>query len=205
MPPLDGKPRCYLASAFGFSEAGRHYYREIYVPALAEVITPVDPWSLISDAEVTAALREGREAEIAREIGRRNIQAIRSSQLLVASLEGQEVDSGTASEVGYAACLGLGASGSVRTSARPANMGRRSIYRSRRSSSSRAGSSLRRSTSWRPAFARTCAAKPRRPQAPSGRAARARSALGYQADSTPSASLEAPPTPAGLTACPSPS
>jgi len=111
MPPLDGKPRCYLASAFGFSEAGRHYYREIYVPALAEVITPVDPWSLISDAEVTAALREGREAEIAREIGRRNIQAIRSSQLLVASLEGQEVDSGTASEVGYAACLGLGCFG----------------------------------------------------------------------------------------------
>ena len=32
------KPRCYLASPFGFSEAGRQYYREIYIPALAELV-----------------------------------------------------------------------------------------------------------------------------------------------------------------------
>jgi len=107
MTELRAKPRCYLASPFGFSEAGRHYYREIYVPALAELVEPVDPWSLIGDQEVAAAVGEEREAEIARRIGRQNIAAIRSSDLLVASLEGQEIDSGTASEVGYAACLGL--------------------------------------------------------------------------------------------------
>ena len=33
--------------------------------------------------------------------------AIRGSQLLIAQLDGQEVDAGTAAEVGYAAALGL--------------------------------------------------------------------------------------------------
>jgi nucleoside 2-deoxyribosyltransferase len=40
-------------------------------------------------------------------IGRRNAEAIRSCQLLAADLDGQELDSGTAAEVGYGAALGL--------------------------------------------------------------------------------------------------
>jgi nucleoside 2-deoxyribosyltransferase len=105
MPP--DRQRCYVASPLGFSDAGRRYYAEVYLPALREVIEPVDPWSLVTEAEIADARAGGSETELAREIGRKNAEAIRSCQLLAAFLDGQEVDSGTAAEVGYAAALGL--------------------------------------------------------------------------------------------------
>lgn len=101
------RPRAYVASPLGFTAAGRDWYRRVYLPALSGVIEPVDPWSLTSEAEVATAIAAGREAQLWREVGARNIAAIRSSQLLVALLDGQELDSGTASEVGFAAGLGL--------------------------------------------------------------------------------------------------
>lgn len=52
-------------------------------------------------------MREGREREVALLTGRRNSEAIRSVSLLVAVLDGQEIDAGTAAEVGYGAGLGL--------------------------------------------------------------------------------------------------
>jgi nucleoside 2-deoxyribosyltransferase len=88
-----------VASPLGFSEAGRHYYAQTYLPALAAVVDPVDPWAL--------AAATGEAAPSPHEIGRRNAEAIRSCTLLAALLDGQEVDSGTAAEVGYAAALGL--------------------------------------------------------------------------------------------------
>jgi hypothetical protein len=100
-------PRCYVASALGFTEAGRHYYERGYLPALSSVVTPVDPWALTSPGEVAAARAAGDERELALEIGRRNADAIRGCTLLAAHLDGQEVDSGTAAEVGFAAALGL--------------------------------------------------------------------------------------------------
>ena len=101
------RPRCYIASPLGFSEPGRHYYSEVYLPALASVVEPVDPWAHATDGEVAAAHASGRAREMALEIGRRNSEAIRSCTLLVAQLDGQEPDSGTAAEVGYAAALGI--------------------------------------------------------------------------------------------------
>jgi nucleoside 2-deoxyribosyltransferase len=88
-------PRCYIASPLGFTAAGRHYYENVYLPALAQVVTPVDPWSL------------GDPSETPGELGRRNAEAIESCGLLAANLDGQEVDSGTAAEIGYAAAKGL--------------------------------------------------------------------------------------------------
>ena len=87
--------RCYVASPLGFSEAGRWYYAEHFIPALREVVEPVDPWSLGGPSSAPA------------DIGRRNAEAIDSCTLLAAVLDGQEVDSGTASEVGYGAARGL--------------------------------------------------------------------------------------------------
>ena len=112
-PPLPelfagaARPRCYIASPLGFSEAGRTYYAERYIPALAEHVEPVDPWALSLPAEFTAAREADREHAFAIEVGKRNATAIRGSQLLIAQLDGQEVDAGTAAEVGYAAALGL--------------------------------------------------------------------------------------------------
>lgn len=103
--PLGQSRRCYVASPLGFSEAGRHYYHGVLLPALAAAVTPVDPWSLTSPAEISEARAAGKLHEMALEIGRRNIVAIQSCALLVAVLDGQEPDSGTAAELGYAAAL----------------------------------------------------------------------------------------------------
>jgi nucleoside 2-deoxyribosyltransferase len=99
-------PRCYVAGPLGFTEAGRYYYREVYLPALATVVTPVDPWALTSASEIAEARAAGQQREMALEIGRRNAEAIRSSELLAAFLDGQEPDSGTVAELGFAAALG---------------------------------------------------------------------------------------------------
>jgi nucleoside 2-deoxyribosyltransferase len=100
------RPRCYLASPLGFSEAGRDYYARCYVPALSAHVDPVDPWTLSLPAEFAAAAAAKREREFGVEVGARNAHAIREAALLIAQLDGQEVDAGTASEVGYAAALG---------------------------------------------------------------------------------------------------
>ena len=101
------RPRCYIASPLGFSEAGRVYYTERYIPALAEHVEPVDPWTLSLPEEFASARADARERRFGIEVGERNATAIRGSQLLIAQLDGQEVDAGTAAEVGYAAALGL--------------------------------------------------------------------------------------------------
>jgi nucleoside 2-deoxyribosyltransferase len=100
-------PRCYVASPLGFTEAGRDYYARVYLPALAAVVTTVDPWALTTAQEIAAAVADGRERELALEIGRRNLAAIRTCPLLAAFLDGQEADSGTVAEVGFAAGLGV--------------------------------------------------------------------------------------------------
>jgi nucleoside 2-deoxyribosyltransferase len=107
MTPNDDRPRCYIASPLGFTEGGRHYYQTVYLPALARLVVPVDPWALASPDEVAAAHTVAGQRELALAIGRRNVEAIRSCELLVAYLEGPDIDSGTAAEVGYAAAAGL--------------------------------------------------------------------------------------------------
>ncbi len=100
-------PACYVASPFGFSEAGRAYYYDTLVPALAEVVEVVDPWAISGADEFAAAIEGGTLEAFVLEVGRRNAEAIRRSSLLVACLDGSDVDSGTASEVGYASALGI--------------------------------------------------------------------------------------------------
>src|SRR3954464_9659155 len=100
-------PRCYVASALGFTHAGAHYYEHVYLPAQRTVGTPGDPWSLSPSQEVAEPRAAQRERDFALEIGTRNADEIHTCTLLVAHLDGQEVDAGTAAEVGYASALGL--------------------------------------------------------------------------------------------------
>lgn len=100
-------PRCYLASPHGFTDAGRHYHDAVLLPALSRVVRVVDPWALSTEAEFAAARDAGELARFLGEVGRRNAEAIRGCDLLVACLDGQEVDAGTAAEVGFAAALGI--------------------------------------------------------------------------------------------------
>ena len=118
----DGVRRCYVASPLGFTDSGRHWYAEVLLPALRTVVDPVDPWALTTREEVEAATQRGDLRALWLEVGARNARAIADAELLVAILDGQEADSGTAAEVGYAAALGkrcLGLRTDVRQAGEP--------------------------------------------------------------------------------------
>lgn len=100
------KPRCYIASPLGFTEGGRAYYAKKYLPALAEVVDPVDPWVIVSEDDVKRAEAAGTLRDFWLSVGRGNFELISGCSMVVAYLEGQEVDSGTATEIGYAAASG---------------------------------------------------------------------------------------------------
>jgi nucleoside 2-deoxyribosyltransferase len=106
---VSARPRCYVASPLGFTEAGRRYLADVFLPALEPVVEPVDPWVLAGEDEFALAAAAGVDAQraLALDVGRRNAEAIRSCALLAAYLEGQEPDSGTVAEVGYACGLGI--------------------------------------------------------------------------------------------------
>ena len=104
----------YLASPLGFSEPGRHYARTVLVPRLvAEGWDVLDPWQ---DEEgivaATLALPNGPErlATLGRmnlAIGGRNRRLLGRATAVLAVLDGPDVDSGTAAEIGWAAAKGV--------------------------------------------------------------------------------------------------
>ena len=108
------KKRVYLASPLGFAASTRAFMAETIV-LLSEVVTVVNPWddtSFAADFERAQALtdiNQRRKAfhEINLGIGAKNERMIRSVEMLVAVLDGVDVDSGTAGEMGFAYGLGL--------------------------------------------------------------------------------------------------
>jgi nucleoside 2-deoxyribosyltransferase len=120
--------RIYMASPLGFSEAGRHFYGAVLVPFVAGLGYEVlDPWALADQAKIEAVQRlpygpEKRDAwrTLNREIGATNRAAIDRADGVVAVLDGTDVDSGTAAEIGYAFACGkliVGYRGDFRLSA----------------------------------------------------------------------------------------
>jgi nucleoside 2-deoxyribosyltransferase len=99
--------RVYVASPLGFAEPTKRYYRETLLPELASVVTPVDPWALMDADQASEVRASGGDSALAKEIGRLNIVAITACDGLVAILDGQEAESGTVAELGFAAGLGL--------------------------------------------------------------------------------------------------
>ena len=104
---MTDRPRCYVASPLGFSEIGRQYYANVLLPALGEIVEPIDPWDLIPGTKIAEAAARGDEIRMAQEIGEANSRALKRCEFLVAVLDGQEIDAGTAAEVGYGSGLGL--------------------------------------------------------------------------------------------------
>jgi nucleoside 2-deoxyribosyltransferase len=125
---MDAKIRIYMASPLGFSEAGRHFYISVLVPFVKGLGYEVlDPWTLTDPERIAAVGRmpygpERRDAwrELNREIGANNQAAIDRAQGMVAVLDGVDIDSGTAAEIGYAFARGkriVGYRGDFRLSA----------------------------------------------------------------------------------------
>ena len=117
-----------MASPLGFSEAGRHFYHSVLLPYVAGLGYEVlDPWALADQAKIDAVQRrpygpEKRDAwrTLNREIAATNRAAIDRADGVVAVLDGTDVDSGTAAEIGYAFARGkrvIGYRGDSRVSA----------------------------------------------------------------------------------------
>ena len=105
----------YLASPLGFSEVGRAFMYSTLIPAIkrAGVAKVEDPWVLTPQGEIDEVMNlpYGEERRAAWEslnglIASRNVEAIKRSDALIAVLDGVDVDSGTAAEVGFAFGLG---------------------------------------------------------------------------------------------------
>ena len=125
---MSARVRIYMASPLGFSEAGRHFYRSVLVPHVSGLgFDVVDPWTLTDARTIEAVERmpyglERREAwrRLNVEIGATNRTAIDGAHGVVAVLDGVDVDSGTAAEIGYAFARGkliVGYRGDFRLSA----------------------------------------------------------------------------------------
>ena len=100
----------YVASPLGFSEPGRHYLAAVLHPRLAVAgWTVLDPWDDQTGVVAqTMALPPGparREAltALSRTIGARNRRLLAEAGAVLAVLDGPDVDSGTAAEIGWAA------------------------------------------------------------------------------------------------------
>ncbi|MFT6915627.1 MAG: nucleoside 2-deoxyribosyltransferase [Motiliproteus sp.] len=99
----------YLAGPLGFSEVGRLFHQQQMIPALQQRgFELLDPWQLSDTAELQAALAltdlNKQRAELRHlntAIGRMNTEAIDRCDWIVANLDGVDVDSGTAAEIGY--------------------------------------------------------------------------------------------------------
>lgn len=106
--------KAYTAGPYGFSEAGRYFYTQRYLPALRKIgLEILDPWAMADEARIKRiqAMPFGIEQQQAWQrfnqiTGRMNAIAIQKAGLVIAVLDGVDVDSGTAAEIGYAAGLG---------------------------------------------------------------------------------------------------
>jgi len=104
--------KVYMAGPLGFTEAGRLYHETVLVPAVrAAGLEPLDPWDIDPALQAVFALpvgsseRRERLPDANRAIGARNARLIVECAAMLAVLDGNDVDSGTAAEVGYAAAI----------------------------------------------------------------------------------------------------
>jgi nucleoside 2-deoxyribosyltransferase len=109
-------PRVYVASPLGFAASTRGYLIEVLAALRERGFECLDPWhdpegdiaGAFADAEAieSSAERMAALAAIDSRVGRRNVEMIEAADAVLAVLDGQEVDSGTASEIGFAAARG---------------------------------------------------------------------------------------------------
>lgn len=117
----------YVASPLGFSEAGKDFLYAKVVPPIKELgYNVLDPWRLTPNEIIlpVQSLPYGQQRKDSwtnanKIIGKNNADAIRKCTGMVAVLDGADVDSGTASEIGFGSALGkptLGYRGDFRLS-----------------------------------------------------------------------------------------
>lgn len=106
----------YVASPLGFSTVGKLYYQQVLLPAIrAADLKVLDPWAPRHAREAgmvdAMKLTEGEErrqrlAVVNNAMAKRNHELIERADGVLAVLDGSDVDSGTAAEIGAASVLG---------------------------------------------------------------------------------------------------
>jgi nucleoside 2-deoxyribosyltransferase len=108
-------PTAYIASPLGFSCATKKFYEDVLLKAVRSAgITPLDPWD---DADAPSQFRAAHALPVSRErlealrkinarLGAANAEMIDRADGMLAVLDGVDVDSGTAAEIGFAAAKG---------------------------------------------------------------------------------------------------
>jgi nucleoside 2-deoxyribosyltransferase len=119
--------KIYMASPLGFSEAGRDFYKGLLRKIKRLDYTPIDPWTLTAKTKIDRVQKmpygaKKRDAwrKLNVEIGGDNRAGIDRADMVFAVLDGVDIDSGTAAEIGYAFAKGkpiLGYRGDFRLSA----------------------------------------------------------------------------------------
>ena len=105
--------RIYMASPLGFAASTRLFMEEA-VRRLGEVVAVENPWDDVRFVDEFAEIemldtyseRVSRLQAINMELGRTNAERIDRSDAVFAMLDGVDVDSGTAAEIGYAYAKG---------------------------------------------------------------------------------------------------
>ena len=107
------KRTVYLASPLGFSPEWKSYRDKIKERLLKIGCTVLDPWDQTNRSAIEEAgaiqdwpARVQAFEKIAARIGKANETMLRSCDAVLGVLDGAELDSGTASEIGFAAALG---------------------------------------------------------------------------------------------------
>lgn len=105
--------RVYLASPLGFAASTTAFMRELQAALAGDAVAVLNPWDADYGADFAAAERIADRAErlarlreINTAIAQANERMIEESDTLVAVLDGVDVDSGTASEMGFAYARG---------------------------------------------------------------------------------------------------
>ncbi len=112
--PMQKRKKIYIASPLGFSEAGKFFLNEKLVPVFTRLgLDIIDPWVLTSPEIINSAssMPAGENrikawSDLNRIIAGNNIKGIIESDGVFAVLDGTDVDSGTAAEIGYASAIG---------------------------------------------------------------------------------------------------
>lgn len=108
------RKKIYIASPLGFSEAGRFFLYEKIVPLFTRLkLDIIDPWKLtpVDYIKRVSLIPPGKElssawSELNTVIAENNTKGIINSDGLFAVLDGTDVDSGTAAEIGFASAIG---------------------------------------------------------------------------------------------------
>lgn len=111
--------KIYIASPLGFTEPGRIFLYQTLIPIFNEIkLGYIDPWRLTPAEDIESVrciedpdVRRLEWMKLNRVIASNNVQGIIASHGILAVLDGPDVDSGTASEIGYAAALNKRISG----------------------------------------------------------------------------------------------